>query len=396
MKRIADKPTGAKKAGTKKVKKVPPTAASKTLPRVLDPLSVEDFIAAIKDTNERGGKAQLLLFTPEKGKMEATRNVASNHAAMCTVDLSITPFPTPQAGTETYITAEDGYQMGQGGKPHSENKYMRDDWHGFHLAMSFLLKDATTHRILIDAFGQDFRLLPERGYWRNASLTKDLQLSPEKLLVHKDHPKWIRSKTEQVEVVTAKCKAGQVAWVLLDQAEFHGIPGGGDCVGWLLSVVSPQKFEQYTEKVESHLNKLRSGKLKAVNHDPEGHQEGFTGLDALLYDFCKGSRPHLYESGKIIQAPHGMAASNFPARQHRYLSQTAFARIRGTPPCDSVDVIMTRLRERGLASAFQKVAQAGPWNVDPSSFSDDALLRFFGIRPIFKQRENAGNGKKHD
>jgi hypothetical protein len=351
----------------------------------LEPLSIDDFIQEIKATSARGGKPQLLLFSAEHGTKQATRNVASNHAAMCLVELpSTTNFPTPLSGTEDYITVESGHLTGQGGKPHSENKGMRNDWYGFYRAMNLLLDEPTTRRILTHAYGQDFRLLPERGYYRSAPLENDLESTPEELIVHKDYPKWIRSKTEKVKVVTATCQAGQVAWVLLDQAEFHGIPAGGSCVGWFVSAVSPSSFEAYLEKVEQHLRRLRLGQLKSVNHDPQGHQPGYSALDAILLDFCKGSRPHLYESGKTIQAPHSMAANKFPVRQHRYLSPCAFTNIRGTPPLsDSTQEIMKRLETRGLDHVFRKVATDGPRNVDPSSFSDDALFRFFGIQPHF-------------
>uniref|UniRef100_A0A7R9ZEY7 Uncharacterized protein n=1 Tax=Pseudictyota dubia TaxID=2749911 RepID=A0A7R9ZEY7_9STRA len=224
-------------------------------------------------------------------------------------------------------------------------------------------------------------------------------MTPEKLLVHKDYPKWIRSKTEKVEVVTAKCEAGKLAWVLIDQAHFHGIPSGGSCVGWFLSAVSPDGFEQYLEKLENHLRRLRNGELKHVNHDPEGHQEGFSALDAIILDFCKGSRTHLYESGKTVQGPHSMASNKFDSRQHRYFTNDAFAHVRGKQSkCDSVEAILERLKKRGMAKVFQNAAKTETWNVDPSSFSDESLLRFFGAVPDLTggRTQSVGKRKRSD
>lgn len=361
--------------------------ATMTMPRVLEHLSTDTFCSSIVEMTHRGGCPQLLLFTSESDKeQEASRNVVSNHASMCVTKLPPN-FPLPQRGTETYVTSPDGYLTGGGGKAHSENKGMLDDWHGHRLAMNCLLSDDISLQILKKAFGEDFRLLPERGYYRNlAALDKDLRKNAEQLVVHKDDPKWIRSNTAKVEVVTAKCKAGQLAWVLIDQAEFHGLPTGGKCVGWFLSAVSPAGFQSYLAKVQNHLNRLRAGKLKHVNHDPVGHQEGFSALDSIIYDFCKGSRPHLYESGKTVQAPHSMAANKFTARQHRYLTRDAFENVRGgtevgtiVEHSTSAAKAMRSLEERGLSSAFENAFGAGGWNVDPQTFSDESLVRFFDI-----------------
>ena len=46
--------------------------------------------------------------------------------------------------------------------------------------------------------------------------------------------------------------------------------------------------------------------------------------------------------------------------------------------------MMKRLEERSISYAFRNVVKAGPWNVDPSSFSNEVLLRFFGIQPRFE------------
>eukprot|EP00980_Cylindrotheca_fusiformis_P006776 scaffold1416_cov90-Cylindrotheca_fusiformis.AAC.2 len=353
-------------------------------PRMLHPIPISIFVETIQDTKARGGNPQLLLFTACDGKQEATRNIASNAAIMCTLRLP-TGMPIPRRNTENYVTTVDGFETGFGGKAHSEKRGMINDWWGFYSAMSVLLEDSQVMEILQGAFGSDFRLLPERGYVRSSPLSADLNKTSKQLLLHKDYPKWIRSnRDEGVEVVTARCGPGELACVMIDQAEFHGIPSGGDCTGWFLSAVTPEAFQRYLDQLEDHLKKLRRGALSSLHHDPEAHRDSFSALDALILAFCKGSRPHLYESGKVIQAPHPMAAKHFPVRQHRYLTPRAFAVVRNkkTKECEeSVSAIMRRLEGRGLAYAFRQAATSGPWNVDPSTFTDHALLRFFGIAP---------------
>jgi len=295
-----------------------------------------------------------------------------------TVDGSIS---IPQMHTEDYITEPGAYLTGEGGRPHSENSGMVNDWHGWTNAMNTLLDSDTVKALFAAAFSTDYVLLPERGYIRNSKFKKDLVCPLSALSPHVDFPSWKRHPTTELNIYRIPCPVGKITLVCFDQASVHGVATGGHCAGWFISAVNKAGYVRYIIQLHALLTRLKADKLTKTHHDTLAiHADPpLSAEECLRLDFVMGSRPHNYSSGKVVQAPHSMASKAFPYRTHKYLSATAFKHIRKKPRIDMTGVTK-RLRERGLMDAFNNILRVAPqWNVDPTTYSPYFISKTVGV-----------------
>lgn len=315
-------------------------------------------------------RPQILICGPRVPEKDGFRHMASaGNVYTFTVPGIV---PQPQKHMEDYITSDGAYLTGEGGRPHSENAGMVNDWHGWTDFMDTVLHNETVKDLFDFIFSEDYFLLPERGYVRNALPKKDLNCPLEALAPHVDYPAWKRCPDTELKIYSVPCLASKITFIVFDQADVHGVAQAGDCAGWFVSVVNRANHTRYLNQLDKLLTRLRAGKLKSGHHDPLilDQPEPVSAKECLKLYLVMGSRPHLYSSGKTVQGPHSMAARAFPVRSHRYLSAEAFKKIRRKPKVNMLTVV-ENLKQRGLYEKFKQTLSIAPqWNVDPTQYSN--------------------------
>ena len=345
-----------------------------TTPIIIMPRIPLAPLPLIPEVLEGMTRPQLLILGPLKNDSSCFRNVASAGRVYAT-SVSGT-VPIPRKHTEDYIVEPGAFETGEGGRGHSESDFA-NDWHGWTVFMDTLLNNSPVKQLLECAFGKDFVLLPERGCIRTTKAAKDLVCPLKRLTPHVDYPAWEQRPGTELSIYRVPCPVGKITVAIFDQADVHGVALGGNCVGWFLSAVTRAGYARYLCQLDTHITRLRKGSLSQMYHDPLTLPSTLSPEEQQRVDFVMGSRPRLYSSGKIVQAPHTMASRFFPHRAHRYLSPAAFKKIRNKPgSAINMEAVKKRLRERGLDDAFKNVYKVAPqWNVDPTAYSPYFLSR---------------------
>lgn len=328
----------------------------------------------------------------------AQRNMAAHGWAYTCLSVPASVLRTPTLGTLDH-TCPGATHVGEvtGG--------MVNDYPGNRLVCATLLEIPEIASLMETIWTKDCRVACERGWRRNRALQSDMTTRGRENIVANSHTdaldaagKFTVFKTTRdiglsLRTETAVCPPGQLGVIVLNQGLPHSIPVGGNCHGWYLSPMSPEKHSDYQQATMVQFAKEREKVLQprpgvgqaATPGDGEKAVYAWPAMlrmpsptwqkvHACIIAF--GLRPMLYPSHKIVNIPPPYAAKPYT----RYTGYRPDPRLQVVDPAPALAELDKCCPE--VAVHFRAVAAAFPgqkWACNPGVDIGRAyLVRTFG------------------
>ena len=333
------------------------------------------------------------------------RNMTAEKCAVLVLPLPSDSPGSPDSTPPPFTYPNDVHLMLNPNKPRKfglgESGGMLGDWSGQFKAMSFYFRwYPWLDNVFSASFGEHYRMVGDRGAWRQANACKD---NPDNLKngvhgqAHVDFPEWTKLEdARNIPWCTIVVPPHHVAFVALDQAMPHSIGVGGgsgmpDATGkkrpsepvlnWFTAPLSLEGHMEYERKTMGYISKDLDRE-----RDYSYCWRGLKGLSfpqVLAACIAYGIRPPLFSSAKPIQMPPVYSGPTFVHfRDHHHFYHP-------DPSTLKVDTAMAyeqlHATYPGYAAYFEPLAtdefveKWGAWAMEPHTLAESYLRRYFGV-----------------